>query len=99
MSAIMSFASGTVAGIFTLACRMGFIAHHYQASVFLITGPDPFSASPDFATRYNKSDMPSDIGGELTTGTDGHCCLGVEQHVLCDEESLWARYSKLSGFS
>merc|ERR1712096_406549 len=53
---------------------------------------DPFAASADFAARFERSAVPSDIGGELTTGTDGHCCLGVEQPALCDEDAVWTKY-------
>ena len=61
-----------------------------RSNTTLISG-DPF-ASADFAARFERSALPSDIGGELTTGTDGHCCLGVEQPALCDEDAVWAKY-------
>ena len=52
---------------------------------------DPFD-SANFAARFERSALPSDIGGELKTGADGHCCLGVEQPALCDEDAVWAKY-------
>ena len=50
------------------------------------------SKSNHASARFERSALPSDIGGELTTGTDGHCCLGVEQPALCDEDAVWAKY-------
>jgi len=63
-----------------------------QRSVTTLLSGDPFAASADFAARFERSALPSDIGGELTTGADGHCCLGVEQPALCDEDAVWAKY-------
>ena len=60
-------------------------------STILLSG-DPFAASADFAARFERSALPSDIGGDLTTGADGHCCLGAEQPALCDEDAVWAKY-------
>ena len=71
---------------------MGLLSANMRAKTFLIAGSDPFSVSADFAARFERSALPSDIGGELTTGTDGHCCLGVEQPALCDEDAVWAKY-------
>ena len=85
--------SGKVsANLYALLCRMGVITARQLATTFLIAGPDPFAASAKFAARYDRSALPSDIGGELTTGTDGHCCLGIEQPTLCDEDAVWAKY-------
>ena len=53
---------------------------------------DPFSASADFVERFERAKMPADVGGELRTGTDGHCCLGVEQPALRDNAAIWAKY-------
>ena len=63
-----------------------------QRSKTILLSGDPFVASTDFAARFERSALPADIGGELTTGTDGHCCLGVEQPALCDEDAVWAKY-------
>ena len=80
------------ASIYALADRMGLFSAAIQATTFLIAGTDPFAASSDFAASFDRSAMPSDIGGELVTGTDGHCCLGIEQPALCDEDAIWANY-------
>ena len=62
------------------------------ASRRVILSGDPFGASAEFAARFERSALPSDIGGELTTGTDGHCCLWVDQPALCDEDAVWAKH-------
>ena len=72
--------------------RMGLISANMQATTILINGPDPFATSAKFAACFERSALPSVIGGELTTGTDGHCCLGVEQPALCDEDAVWVNY-------
>ena len=47
---------------------------------------DPFRHSRDFAERFDRATMPVDVGGELSAGNDGHCCVGVAHTVLTDEE-------------
>ena len=88
--------SGKVfAHLFALCCRMGVLSSRQQATTFLIAGLDPFATSAKFAARYDRSALPSDIGGELTTGIGGHCCLGVAQPILCDEDAVWEKYLSL----
>ena len=84
--------SNVFASLFALFGRMGLVSAKQQAKAFLIAGPDPFTASAEFAVCYERSALPSDIGGEVTTGTDGHCCLGVKQPTLCDKDAVWAKY-------
>ena len=88
--------SGKVfANLYALFGRIGVITARQLATTFLIAGPDPFAASAEFAAHYDKSALPSDIGGELTTGIGGHCCLGVAQPILCDEDAVWEKYLSL----
>ena len=55
------------------------------------------SAPSSFASIFEPSSMPRDIGGTLCTGTDQHCCLGVEQSPrLDDNDALWQRYTDLT---
>ena len=81
----------TVASSFYNISMKLFQSDRSRRRTTLLSG-DPFAASADFAARFERSALPSDIGGELTTGTDGHCCLGVEQPALCDEDAVWAKY-------
>ena len=57
------------ARILVLAGRMGFLSARRQARTFLIAGPDPFVASPDFSARFRRSSLPAAVGGTLLIGT------------------------------
>ena len=55
------------------------------------------SASSSFSANFEPSAMPHDIGGTLRSGTDLHCCLGVEQSPrLDDADALWRHYKELT---
>jgi len=62
-----------------------------------VLGTTPFETSPSsmFSAIFEPSTMPRDIGGMLHTGTDQHCCVGVEQSPrLDDADALWRRYTE-----
>ena len=63
-----------VAEIVTLA--LGSVDARTNATTLIVHGVDSF-ASAKFASRFERALMPKDIGGDLISGTDGHCCLGV----------------------
>ena len=62
----------------------------------LFSGDDAF-AHDRFAARFERRSMPADCGGELRTGEEGDCCLGVEHPRLSDKDALWERYSAAFG--
>ena len=59
--------------------------------LFCTTG-DPFKTSTLFGAKHIKARMPSDIGGTLNAGSDGHCCLGMALPALIDEAAVWERH-------
>ena len=53
----------------------------------LLLSGDPFT-SLDFASRFKRSAMPADLGGELRNGEEGE-----GQPALHDGDALWAKYT------
>ena len=78
--------------LYTFFQGSGLVNSHIARTTTIIVGQDPFTASAEFASRFKRSAMPVDVGGELKSGEDGYCCLGVEQPALCDEDAVWAKY-------
>ena len=60
---------------------------------------DPFRHSRDFAERFDRAAMPVDVGGELSAGDDGHCCVGVAHTPLVDKEFKPTQHGELHAFS
>ena len=77
-------------GIINLAKRL-FASEHQKKSVFRLTG-NPFAASSDFSTLFEPNMLPTAVGGTLSSGTDGHCCRGVNLPVLSDADAVWSFY-------
>ena len=77
------------AAIFNLST--GFFKQQQQTT-FLLTGADPFDASVVFSASFERSSLPTDVGGSLTIGSDGHCCRGVSLPALNDADAVWSFY-------
>ena len=80
------------AAIFNLST--GFFKQQQQTT-FLLTGADPFDASVVFSASFERSSLPTDVGGSLTIGSDGHCCRGVILPALNDADAVWSFYTEL----
>ena len=52
------------------------------------------ATSADFATVFEKSSLPANVGGTLTVGIDEHCCRGVSLHSLNDGDAVWSHYKE-----
>ena len=77
------------AGLFNTT-KSTFLNEAQRRTTKVISG-DPFRHSRDFAERFDRAIMPVDVGGELSTGDDGHCCVGVAHTELTDEEGITLR--------
>ena len=84
-------ANGVAAAILDLAKR-AFMNAHQKRTLFMLSGNDPFAASPDFAVLFDQNALPADIGGTLTIGTNGHCCRGVGLPALNNADATWSYY-------
>ena len=83
--------NATVSSIFNIV--KGSVMNEHQKNTCTLISGDPFVSSLNFADRFERSAMPADVGGELRTGEDGHCCLEVWQPALSDGDALWAKYT------
>ena len=78
------------AAVFNISKRA--LSEKMRSSVIILTGSDAF-ASSEFAALFERTSLPADIGGTLSTGSGGHCCRGVEFPALCDnDDALWDLY-------
>ena len=89
-------ANAVAASIYNVYVKLRLVSTESERSSTFILRSDPFASSADFGGRFERSTLPSDLEGELTTGRDGHCCLGVEHPTLCDEHAVWTKYISLS---
>ena len=85
-------ASRAASGIVNFG-KSAFLSKSQQNNMALLSG-DPFVTSSHFAMRFERSALPADVGGTLTNGTDGHCCLGVNLPALSDPDALWSHYKE-----
>ena len=76
-------ASTIAAGIINTG-KLAFLNEVQKHKTQIISG-DSFRHSNDFAERFDHSAMPAGVGGELSTGSDGHCCIGVDHTALADK--------------
>ena len=65
-----------------------------RSAIKVHSGADSF-AFPDFSDVFERSALPADVGGTLTSGADGHCCRGVELPAVSDAEAMWGLYQGL----
>ena len=65
-----------------------------KSTIRVHSGADAF-ASPDFAALFERSALPADVGGTLTSGADGKCCRGVDLPAVSDAEAVWRLYEGL----
>ena len=84
---------GTIAAGFINTAKAAFWSEYQKRMSKVISG-DPFRHSRDFAERFDRATMPVEVGGELSTGDDGHCCIGVAHTVFTDEEGTVFRLSQ-----
>ena len=83
-------------GVGSVTAKLGkfalntFANEHHRQTTVLLSG-DPFDDA-DFAARFSRACLPADVGGELRTGADGRCCLGIELPTLNDTEALCNMY-------
>ena len=72
-----------------------FLKSEQQRSTIKVhSGADAF-VSPGFSDLFERSALPADVGGTLTSGADGHCCGGVELPAVSDAEAIWGLYQGL----
>ena len=76
---VNTIGSGLIKG-----AKAAFMNRHIQATTRVIVGV-PFLNSNEFAGLFHRGTLPKDLGGDASTGEDGHCCLGVPQPCLADE--------------
>ena len=74
------------AGIINTA-KTAFFDETHKRKTQIIRG-NPFQHSRDFAERFHRAAMPVAVGGDLSTGDDGHCCVGGAHTALTDEDSI-----------
>ena len=74
----------TIAAGLINTAKAAFLNEDLKRRTEVISG-DPFQHSHDFAERFDRAIMPVDVGGELSAGDDGHCCVGVAHTALTDK--------------
>ena len=79
------------AGLFNTV-KMAFLNEDQKRKTHVISG-DPFRHSRDFAERFDRATMPVDVGGELSAGDDGHCCVGVAHTALTDAGAILEQHN------
>ena len=75
--------------LYNLASRL-FLNKEDISKTLLLRG-NPF-ASAEFDARFELRTLPVDIGGELQSGSDGHCCVGVALIDPSDNAAIWESY-------
>ena len=74
---------------FNVASRL-FLVKNQTSRTILLSG-NPF-ASTEFDARFERRTLPADISGELQSGRDGHCCVGVALIDPSDNAAIWESY-------
>ncbi len=64
-----------------------------QISKTILLRGNPF-ASAEFDARFERRTLPAEISGELQSGSDGHCCVGVALIDPSDNAAIWESYKR-----
>ena len=89
-SAIYIVGVNMIAAGIIITAKAAFFNEVQKRRTNIVSG-DPFRRSRVFTERFNRAAMPVGVGGELSAGNDGHCCVGVAHTALTDDEGTFSR--------